>query len=227
MSEKKHLHILSELSAHPIARNIEWKDILPALASIGLLQSESNGHYDFSRNGHKIVIERSHQKVLDINEVLSLRHFLVESAQPETIDSELSHSLIIAVDHHSATIIQNPGLNNVVVEHVRADLTKGRILHKHPQTAPFSDHNPSDSDGYFDSIVKYMMHSSRIVVLSHGTGSSSAAEKLLVVITKNYPKVLSHIVAITKCDLENMSEPQIIELGTSLLKAPANELLLP
>jgi hypothetical protein len=227
MSEKKHLHTLSELSAHPIARNIEWKDILPALSSVGLLHSESNGNYDFTRNGHKIVIERSHKKVLEISEVLSLRHFLVESAEPEAIDSELKHALIVAVDHHNATIIQNPGFNNVVVERVHADLTKGRILHKHPQTAPFSDHSPSDSDGYFDSIITYMMHSNRIVILSHGTGSSSAAEKLLIVITKKYPKILSHIVAMKKCDLENMSEPQILELGTTLLHAPSTDLLLP
>lgn len=224
MSQKKHLHILSELSAHPIARNIEWSELIPALSSIGLLKSEPNGNYEFTRNGHVVVFERSHDKVLEIEDVLKLRHFLRLSANPIETDVALLHSVVVAVDHHNATVIHNPGTDTESIEKIHADLTNGRILHKAKHHAPFNDENPVDSSGYFDSIIKSISDSQKVVILSHGTGSSSAAEKLLDVIEEDYPKIVNKIVAIKKCDLEAMTEPELIELGTELLHGPADKI---
>jgi hypothetical protein len=217
MSQKKHLHILSELSAHPIARNIEWSDLIQALSSIGLLSSESNGNYNFTRNGHSIVFERSHNKTLEVVDVLKLRHFLRLSSQSPDADVVEVQSEIVAVDHHTATVIHNPGTNTELIEKFHADLTKGRILHKRKQSSPFNDENPVDASGYFDAIIKSMMKSQRIVILSHGTGSSSAGEKLFGIINESYPKIVEKIVAVKKCDLESMTEPELIALGTELL----------
>lgn len=221
MSQKKQLHTLSELSAHPVARTIEWGHLIPALSSIGLMQSESNGNYNFTRNGHTIVFERPNSKELGVADVLKLRHFLRLSAQPVDTDTVLLHSVIIAVDHHKAIIIHNPGTQTELVEKHHADLTKGRILHKTHHSPSFSDSNPVDDTHYFDAIIKSMMKSQRIVILSHGTGSSSAAEKLFAITEKSYPAIVKNIVAIKKCDLEAMSEPQIIKLGTELLHGSA------
>ncbi len=217
MSQKKQLHILSELSAHPIARNIEWSELIPALSSIGLLRSESNGNYNFTRNGHTIVFERSQDKTLAIADVLKLRHYLRLSSQPIETDVTLLHSVIIAVDHHNATVIHNPRTDTESIEKFHANLTKGRILHKTHHSPSFNDANPIDDSHYFDAIIKSMMKSQRIVILSHGTSSSSAAEKLFAIVEAGYPTLVSNIVAIKKCDLEAMTEAQIIELGTELL----------
>jgi len=224
MSDKKHLHTISELSAHPISRNIEWTHLIPALSSIGLLTSGSNGNYDFTRNGHTIVFERPHGKVLDIAEVLKLRHFLRLSAQPVEDDGSLHHVQIVAIDHHKAIIIHDPGMADERIEKLHADLTKGRILHKTKKSSTFGDENPTDSAGYFDSIIKSMMKSRRIVILSHGTGSSSAGEKLFAIVKENYPKAMGKIVAIKKCDLEAMTIPEIIDLGTELLHGTAERI---
>jgi hypothetical protein len=217
MSQKKYLHILSELSAHPIARNIEWSDLIPALSSIGLLQSESNGNYNFTRNDHTIVFERSHNKTLEIADIIKLRHFLKLSSQPMNDDAALQNSEVVAIDHHVATVIHNPGTDSEFVEKFHADLTKERILHKTKQSPPFNDQNPTDSPGYFDAVIKSMMKSQRIVILSHGTGSSSAGERLFAIIRDNYPKIVNKIVAIKKCDLEAMTEPELIALGMELI----------
>ena len=106
---------MNQLSAHPIARNIEWSELIPALSTIGLLQAEKNGSYHFTRNGHTIAFEISHSKTLDIDEVLRLRHFLQLSAQPESDNIELTKDAVVAIDHHQATIFiaaPAPRLNN-------------------------------------------------------------------------------------------------------------------
>ncbi len=129
----------------------------------------------------------------------------------------LQNSEVVAVDHHNATIIHNPGTDSESIEKFHADLTKARILHKTKQSPTFSDQNPTDSSGYFNSIIKSMLKSQRIVILSHGTSSSSAAEKLFTVIQEKYPTITQKIIAIKKCDLEAMTEPEIIALGIELL----------
>jgi len=217
MSHKKQLHILSELSVHPISRNIEWSDLIPALSSIGLLQSESNGNYDFTRNGHKIVFEQAHGKTLDIAEVLKLRRFLKLSALTIDEDATVHNTEIVAIDHHKATVIHNPGLKDEYIEKFHADLTDGRILHKTKHSPNFNDQNPSDDSEYFDATIKTMMKSHKIVLLSHGTGSSNAAERLFAVIQQKYPAIAKKIVAIKRCDLEAMTEPEMVTAGIELL----------
>ena len=217
MSHRKHLHVLSELFAHPIARNIEWSELITALSSIGLLQSESNGNYEFSRNGYAIVFERSHSKTLEVQEVLKLRHFLRMSVHAKEEDPLLQNAEIVAIDHHEATVIHNPGSESELQEKFHADVSKSRILHKTKHRPSYNDENPTDVDGYFDAIIKSMMKSHSIVILSHGTGSSSAGEKLFKRIVEGYPKGVHKIIAVRKCDLEALTTPEVIELGVELL----------
>lgn len=219
MSQKKHLHTLSELSAHPIARNVEWSELIPALASIGLLHEEKNGNYHFSRNGHTLAFEHSHRKVLETEEILKLRRFLQLSAKSETDSDDTADGVIVAIDYHKAFICHDPGNASESHVNLHANLSSGRILHKTARTAPFNDSNPPEDAEYLESVIKEILPSERIVILSHGTGSSRASDHLLEVIQKDYSELAHRIVATKNCDLEAMTEPQIVEVGIELLHA--------
>jgi hypothetical protein len=54
MSDRKHIHIISELYAHPISHNIKWQELIPTLASIGLISEDKNGGRHFVRNAGKV-----------------------------------------------------------------------------------------------------------------------------------------------------------------------------
>jgi hypothetical protein len=217
MSEKKHLHTLSELSAHPIARNIEWSELIPALSSIGLLQTEKNGKYHFERNGHTISFEPSHHKVLGTEEVLNLRHFLVISAEPVDSNASEGHGVIVAIDYHRAFICHDPGLETESQQYVHADLQKGRKLHTRPTSLPFNDSHPTVDRLYYGAVIKEIMNSNRIVILGHGTGSSNASAPLLNLMNQKYPELMYRVVAVMRCDLEAMTEDELIKAGTRLL----------
>jgi hypothetical protein len=98
-----------------------------------------------------------------------------------------------------------------------AGLAKSRKLHKLPTAPPFRNVGPIIDDDYFDSVIKDLANARRIVVLSHGTGSSNAASQLMAKIHDQSPEIASKITAIQRCDLEAMSEPQMISLGKKLL----------
>lgn len=219
MSKQKHIHTLSQLSAHPIARNIEWSELIPALSSIGLLQTEKNGSYHFTRNGHTLVFEISHRKELDVEDVMKLRHFLQSSATPEGSGIDLAKDLIIALDHHQAMVCHGPDTISEQRTKLHADLIKERILHTHPTSPPFHESSPLVDNDYYESVVKEIAKSDRTVILSHGTGSSNAASQLLAVLHKNHPELISRIVAVKNCDLEAMTEPQLIQSGIEALRS--------
>jgi hypothetical protein len=221
MSEKKHLHVLGELSAHPIARTIEWSDLIPALSSIGLLHEEKNGNYHFERNGHSLVIEHSNRKVVDIEEVLKLRHFLLLSATTTSNDS-LEDAVIIAIDYHQTFICHNPDTATETRLIVHADLQKARKVHSHPTNAPFSDSNPTLDNEYSEAIIAEIINSSRIVILAHGTGSSNASVPLLELLHQKHPELAHRVVAVMKCDLGSMSEGELVKAGTVLLTNTTN-----
>jgi hypothetical protein len=196
-----------------MARNIEWSELIPALSSIGLLQTEKNGSCHLTRNGHTLVFEISHRKELDVEDVLKLRHFLQVSAVPEDSNTNLMKDAVVVLDHHHAIICHNPGTPSEQRIKLHVDLTKDRILHTHPTSAPFHESSPRVDSDYYESVIKEMAKSNRIVILSHGTGTSNAASQLLAILHKTHPGLVDRIVAIKNCDIEAMTEPQLIQSG--------------
>lgn len=217
MSDKKHAHILSELYAHPIAHNLEWRELMSALLSIGVDVSEENGKSHLKRNGHAVAFTQSAKKTLDVDEIMKLRHFLHQSSLSDE-DNDMANDMIVTIDYRKAVIIRSPGTTREVRSEEHADLTKLRVLHKRPTSPPYSNVGPIVDDDYYDAVIKDMSGANRIVILSHGTGMSSAASRLMTIIHKESPDLARRIVAIKRCDLEAMTEPQLVALGTELLR---------
>lgn len=208
MSEQKHEQVLRQLFGHPVARNLEWSELVPALATVGELETEKNGNYRLTRNGHAIVFE-ARGKVVDVEEVLKLRHFLEAS---EDVKAAVAGT-IIAIDHHNASVYRN----SEKVASFHANLTEERMLHSHPTTAPFHEQHPLPETDYYETLIKEIAKSERVVILSHGTGTSNAGVQLVAQLDKEYPELTSKIVAVKDCDLEAMTEPELIKLGSESL----------
>ena len=217
MSDKKHMHVLSELYAHPIAHNIDWQDLIPALASIGLTHADKNGGHHFTRNGHTVELGHANHKDLDPEEVLKLRHFIYDSAASKDMTPDLANDIIVAIDHHRAIVFHDPGTAFESRTQEHASQAKFRILHQRPTSPPFSNVGPGIDNDYYDSVIKEMSQAKRIVILSHGTSSSNAASQLMTKISERNPEVAHRIAAIQRCDLEAMTEPQMVSLGKQLL----------
>ncbi len=213
MSEQKHEHTIGQLFAHPVARNIEWSELIPALATIGLVKVEKNGNYQFTRNGHTLVFDISHHKEVDVEEVIKLRHFLELSASPGATNPDLINGVIVAIDHHQATIYRDLGARSQQRVRLYADLTQERILHTRPTSPPFHELHPLPESDYYEAVIKEMAKGERIVILSHGTGTSNAASQLMTILRKKYAELTEKIIAIKDCDLEAMTEPQLLKLG--------------
>jgi hypothetical protein len=218
MSDKKHIHVLSELYAHPIAHNIKWQELIPGLTSVGIIYTDKNGSHHFTRNGHTVVLGHANRDNLDAEEILKLRHFISTSAVSQNETPGLAQDIIVAIDHHQAIIFHAPGTAFETRTEQHADQVKFRVLHKHPTSPPFSNNGPDIDDEYYDAMINEMSKARRIVVLGHGTGTSNAASQLIAKLFDKNPEIAHRIAAIQRCDLEAMSEPQMISLGEQLLR---------
>jgi predicted RNA binding protein YcfA (HicA-like mRNA interferase family) len=217
MSDKKHIHILNELYAHPIAHNLKWKELIPGLASIGFVYEEKNGAHHFARNGHTVVLGHANHEMLDTEEILKLRHFIAASAIAQNETPDLTKDIVVAMDYHKAIIFHAPGTASETRAEQHADQSASRVLHKHPTSPPFTTDGPEIDDDYYTAVVNEMSRAKRIVILGHGTGSSNASSQLVAKITNKNPEISHRIAAVQHCDLEAMTEPQMISLGIRLL----------
>lgn len=219
MSDKKHIHTLSELYTHPIARNIKWQELIPGLTSIGIVYSDKKGsHQHFTPNGHTVTLGHAEHDNLDAEEIVKLRHFISTSAATQNETPDLSQDIIIAIDHHQAIVFHAPGtaLEARTEHHADTSQIKSRVLHKHPTSPPFNDNGPDIDNSYYNAMINEMSKARRIVILGHGTGTSNAASQLIAKIFNKNPGIARRIAAIQRCDLEAMSEPQIVSLGEQL-----------
>jgi hypothetical protein len=217
MSEKKHIHILSELYAHPISHSIKWRELIPGLTSIGIVHNNKNGRHHLTRNGHTIVLGHTTHNVLDVEEVLELRHFISASAESKNETPDLTRDIIVAIDHHHAITFYAPGTTSETRTEQHASQFKSRELHKHPTSPSFNSNNDDIDNDYYNAMIKEISKARRIVILGHGTGSSNAASQLVAKVFNKNPEIAYRIAAIKRCDLESMSEPQMISLGEQLL----------
>ena len=86
-----HERILAMLFTHPLSHNIEWRDVIHLLQSIGTTAEGGHDTLHVTVNGKTVVLHGAHHKTLDQNQVMQLRHFLRAAgiAAPEV---DASHS---------------------------------------------------------------------------------------------------------------------------------------
>ncbi len=83
-----HQRTFDRIFQHPISHNLEWRDVHALLAEMGQVAKEHNGSLKVTRNGQTLVLHPTSSKdVAEVDEVMSLRHFLErsESPSPETM----------------------------------------------------------------------------------------------------------------------------------------------
>jgi hypothetical protein len=77
------LRTYERIFQHPVSHNLEWREVRTMLGHLGQLVEEPNGHLNITRNGHTLVLHRSHSKdITDLHELMEIRHFLEKSEIP-------------------------------------------------------------------------------------------------------------------------------------------------
>jgi thiamine biosynthesis lipoprotein ApbE len=81
MSELSHHHraTVEKILAHPASGNVEWREVLSLLESIGEVTEQHNGHFDVTVGPETEVLHRPREKDVDEQMIVDLRRLLVQA----------------------------------------------------------------------------------------------------------------------------------------------------
>src|SRR6185503_19332600 len=86
---------------HPIARNLQWRDVRSMLHALSDATEERDGNVKFTRNGQSLMVHPPQRKDFsDIQELMKIRHFIERSATPvQTAAVAEGAHLLVVIDH--------------------------------------------------------------------------------------------------------------------------------
>src|SRR6185437_12786741 len=78
-----HMTTYEMIFQHPIARNLEWRNVRSMLSAISDVVDEHNENVKFTRNGQTLVVHPPRRKDFsDVRELMNIRQFLERSSTP-------------------------------------------------------------------------------------------------------------------------------------------------
>ena len=71
----RHKDTVRQIFAHPLSHNVEWHAVLALLREVASVE-ERNGHIEVKAGTETFTLTRPHQKDLNADDVLAVRHLL-------------------------------------------------------------------------------------------------------------------------------------------------------
>jgi len=193
---------LEAIFRHPVPHNLGWMDALHLLTHLGSAEEKADGKYSLTIEGQHLIFHKPHGKHLDAREVTDLRHYLASAGispqnpygtapgtEPHAVD------VVVLIDHHGAKLYRialsstqaGAAVKPYDPHHFLHHLHHREELREQGQRAP-------EDLTFYDRIAEALRDAHRIVLLSHGTGESNAAQILAERLEKKHPNVYARIV---------------------------------
>jgi hypothetical protein len=216
---------LDAIFHHPVPHNLSWMDTLRLLTHLGSAEEKADGKYSLTIKGHHIIFRKPHNKNLEAREVTELRHYLASAGispqdpygaaptpAPETVD------VVVLIDHRGAKLYRVNAASNQRGETV-TPYDPHHFLHhlRHREELREQGQRPAEDLTFYDRIAEALRDADRIVLLSHGTGESNAAQILAERLKKHHPGVYSRVVRQADVNTSAMTEAEIIAYARQAL----------
>ena len=212
---KVHETTYNALFAHPIARNLQWRDVRSMLSALTDVE-EHNGNLRFTRNGETLTVHLpKHKDLSDMEELMEIRHFLERSAVPaQAIVAEGGH-LLVVIDHREARIYQtemhgsvpqvirpyDPDGSHRNLRYVDEEYSSGK---RKPELKPF-----------YEAVAKTLSGAEKILIFGSSTGASSAMDYLLAELKKHHPDIAARVIGTVVVNEQHMTEDQLLAQARS------------
>jgi hypothetical protein len=216
---------LDAIFHHPASHNLSWMDVLRLLTHLGTAYERADGKYSLMINGHHLIFHHPHGKHLDASQVADLRHYLTLSGispdnpygtpvptGPSSVD------LVVLIDHHGAKLYRIQLSSDQHAETV-TPYDPHHFLHHlhHREEVSEQGQRPAEDLTFYDRIAEALRDADRVVLLSHGTGSSNASNVLTERLKKYHPSIYTKIVEQAEINTSAMTEAEVLAYGRRAL----------
>ena len=207
--------------SHPMAHNVEWRDISSMLQALGEMEEAHNGNTKFTRNGQTLVLRPGGSgDGADPSSMMKIRHFLrasdkkIESASP-------GEQFLVVIDHREARIFKSERSGTAPEKIVPHD-PHGFGQHVHNVHDPAEGQHHPVPKSYYEAVAKSLEGATEILLFGTGTGGGSAMNVLLDELHKNHRDLFDLVIGSQVVDETHLTEGQLLALAREFC-APAAE----
>jgi hypothetical protein len=216
---------------HPIARNLQWRDVRSMLAALSELTEEHGETVKFTRNNQTLTLHPPRRKDFDdVQELMKIRHFLERTDAPsqvaDTVDADpdaaVVHGvhLLVVIDHRLARIYKTDLHGSVPARIVPYDAAgAGRHLH-YVQDESNGQRRP-ELRSFYTAVAKTMERAEQILLFGSGTGASSAMEQLLAELDHHHKQLRQRVIASVVVDEQHLTEDQLLAKAREVYRETA------
>jgi hypothetical protein len=195
-----------------LPRNLSWADTVDLIGQIGEVQTHGNDEFVFIVGAQRAFFRRPHSHALEVEEVGRLRKFL-RDAGPTSGAPDVSQPsrMVVVIDHHVAHVYQDRDQKVPELEETVRPYDPFHFHHHllHKKEAHYVGERVPEEKTFYEEIAKDLLQANEIVLIGHGTGTSSAVDHLAAYLKENHHDISQHVIATETIDLSAMTEPEI------------------
>jgi hypothetical protein len=217
-----HRHAYDALFQHPVARNLQWRDVWSMLGVVAEAVEGQNGNLKVTRNGQTLVLHRPRGKDLtDAKEVSQIRNFLERSVASAPATSTAGSHLLVVLDHREARVYKTE-LHGAVPQKIRPYNPHGFGRHLHYVQDESNGQRKPERLSFYQAIIKTLQGAEQILLLGRGTGASSAMEQLLAELRQHHVELAKRVVGSVVVDEQHLTRDQLLAKAREIYAKLAN-----
>jgi hypothetical protein len=195
---------------HPIARNLQWRDVRSLLDSLAEVEEGSGGSLKFTRSGHTLVIHPPRRKdFADVHALMNVRRFLEESGPASPVVEAEGVHLLVVIDHRQARVYRAE-LHGSVPQRVMPYDPGGFGRHLHNVEDGGNGQRKPERNSFYESVAATLHGAEQVLVFGSGTGASSAMDQLMATLGRDHPDIAGRVVGSVVVDAQHLSEDQLL-----------------
>ena len=218
--------VLDQISRHPVAHNLLWKDVLRFVGHLGKAEQKHDGKWLFEVQGLQRTFPTPHGDHVEAGEVVKLREFLDEAGllgnarnQPSLEDHRATLVKMVVIDHHTASVYD---LRDGACTHVATlrPHDPDHFLHHltHRDQSRLQGQRASEDPGFYDSLISALQGAQVAVLIGTATGSSAALEVLARWLRAEHGRAPRQIIEVPHANTSAYTPPELAQLAHEALR---------
>ena len=218
---------LDAIFRHPLAHNLEWRDVVALFEKLGEVEEKSNSEFVFQVLGEEHLMHKPHTKDLTTPQVIEVRHFLLRAGwspdsepQPSAPPLSAAPALMIVLDHHGAKIYHVDVTHDDASQHEIRPYDPHHFLHHltHKDQSHERGQRVPEEPQFYEQIAQAVAAGGRIVVVGHGEGKSNASDHLIEYLRIKHNETYRRVVPEVVVDLSSTTPPQLLDIARRALQ---------
>jgi hypothetical protein len=202
----------ASLLSGKLPRNLSWADTVDLIGQIGEVQPHGSDEFVFLVGTQRGFFKKPHTHDLGVEEVARLRKFLRDAGPAPVVDEPSQpHRMVVVIDHHVAHIYKDVDAKVPEAEGTVRPYDPFSFHHHliHKKEAHYKGERVPEEKSFYEEVAQDLVGADEIVLIGHGTGTSSAVEHLSAYLNEHHNDVAAHVIAVETADLSALTAPEI------------------